>query len=159
MNLSVGVGAVSVPVSVLTCVSRFVSSRRGGALLRPRCRTPASLQARSRAGARTRWRAAHAARSESKKSSVGATARPQEDQQRLGYGIPVESMRAMLEHFRGPLALTAPFRVPSLECRFEAAELSKVRRLPPRLRPSAAWLSRLSADGCRVLQVARSRPH
>ncbi|CAK0886230.1 unnamed protein product, partial [Prorocentrum cordatum] len=38
---------------------------------------------------------------------------------------------------------------------FVSVELQKLRRLPQRSRPSAAWLARLAASGGRALQVAR----
>lgn len=78
----------------------------------------------------------------------------EQESTRLGYGIPLKTMQPLLTHFRSAKALTAPFVVPSLEVSFTAADLSKMRRLPTRLRPSAQWLAKLSAAGGSALQIA-----
>jgi len=73
---------------------------------------------------------------------------------RLGYGLPVQVMLPLLARLRNsPASDTAPFAIPSLEIRFNTVELSKLRRLPQRLRPSAQWLNSLSAAGDSALQV------
>jgi len=72
---------------------------------------------------------------------------------RCGYGLPTHVVLPLLKHLSGPDWMTAMPVVPSLEMEYRLAELQKLRRLPPSIRPSAEWLKKLAAVGKSALQV------
>eukprot|EP00931_Biecheleriopsis_adriatica_P086407 TRINITY_DN61090_c0_g1_i1.p1 TRINITY_DN61090_c0_g1~~TRINITY_DN61090_c0_g1_i1.p1 ORF type:complete len:998 (+),score=208.07 TRINITY_DN61090_c0_g1_i1:50-3043(+) len=61
---------------------------------------------------------------------------------RLGYGIPVQAISPLLKQVVNGFD-QAP-SVPSLEVQLQASELSNLRRLPQKLRPSEAWFAKLT---------------
>lgn len=82
------------------------------------------------------------------------TTKKTEDQvSRMGYGVPARVALPLLQQLQGELPPPADLWVPSLEVSFKSMELQKLRRLPARSRPSAAWMSRFASAG-RALQVS-----
>jgi len=84
-----------------------------------------------------------------------AVVQAQNDDQefRCGYGIPTHVLQPILKQLTQPeVGIDTPV-VPSLEVKFRNCALSKLQRLPPKLRPSAVWMKKLQAEGDKVLQI------
>lgn len=81
-------------------------------------------------------------------------AQDKDTQFRCGYGIPTDVLQPVLQQLARPDGGIASPVVPSLEVEFKNAELHKLQRLPPKLRPSSEWIQRLQAEGDKVLQVS-----
>jgi len=89
------------------------------------------------------------------------------DQQvhRLGYGLPAHAILPLLQQVKATKAvkgIAEPRKLPtvlSLEVKFQATQLSQLRRLPPKLRPSEEWFAKLAAlapngpSGCKALFI------
>jgi len=71
----------------------------------------------------------------------------------FGFCLPVWTLLPLVAHLRGPNGTTVVPAVPSLEVEFQNTEIQMLRRLPSRIRPSAAWLTKLSMRGSSVLQL------
>eukprot|EP00930_Biecheleria_cincta_P034862 TRINITY_DN24027_c0_g2_i1.p1 TRINITY_DN24027_c0_g2~~TRINITY_DN24027_c0_g2_i1.p1 ORF type:complete len:1000 (-),score=191.91 TRINITY_DN24027_c0_g2_i1:42-3041(-) len=90
-----------------------------------------------------------------------------EDQRihRLGYGLPAHAILPLLQQVKSAKAMknaAQPRKLPtvlSLEVKFQATQLSNLRRLPPKLRPSEEWFAKLAAlspngpSGCKALLI------
>jgi S1-C subfamily serine protease len=90
-------------------------------------------------------------------NAIYTTAQGVEDQQavRFGFCLPTYLLNPILEHVAGLQGKTVPTPlVPSLEVEFAHAELQRLRRLPVRIRPPAAWLKKLAAVGDTALKVS-----
>jgi len=63
---------------------------------------------------------------------------------RLGYGLPAHAILPLLQQVREQCTPRSMPAVLSLEVKFQASQLANLRRLPPKLRPSEAWLNKLA---------------